>query len=118
MKLVIVIVSLLWAVPVWADTCVSHNTVPTFPANQPAPKVCDLHGAQKVILYDENGQVAVLQHTNSFMVAKNVQALRERVKRLQVELASLQREEQDLMVQFAEAEQHLTMMKRAQWRPQ
>lgn len=46
---------LLWAGESWAQTCRSEATVPTYPAGQQVPQVCDTHGTQKVMTVDENG---------------------------------------------------------------
>lgn len=45
----------LAAFPASADTCLSQSSSETYPANQSTPQVCDMHGSQKMLLVDENG---------------------------------------------------------------
>lgn len=48
--------ALVWGLsPVYAETCLSQSSVPTFQAGQAVPQVCDTHGTQKVMTVDADG---------------------------------------------------------------
>lgn len=74
-----------------AGTCVSQTSAATFPANQPVPMVCDLHGAQKMILVDANGVIAAL-HGDAVLLAKQIEVERQQLAALWEEHLALEAE--------------------------
>jgi hypothetical protein len=55
MSWIVLVLLLLAVAPAQAETCLSGSSPPTYSNNQPVPKNCDLHGSQKVLLVDQDG---------------------------------------------------------------